>query len=67
MTEARKARTTRYIPETSRTENTLFHYPDYYCGGLLKARRVLAVIFQRSIRLLPWIRRSTPRRHGEEI
>src|SRR5262250_2006183 len=35
--------------------NILLHRPDHYPGGLLKAARTLAVIFQRSKRFLPWL------------
>ena len=59
MAEARKggARSDRSL-KLYRRNNTQFHYPDHYPGGLLKAVRNLAVTFQRSMRLLPWLHYS---------
>jgi hypothetical protein len=61
-----KRRVTRSIPGLSQSDNTKFLYADYP-GGLLKTVRVLAVIFQRPMQLLPWTRQFALRGLGEEI
>jgi hypothetical protein len=67
MTEARKARRGQIHPQdSSRSGNTLFLILRIL-AGLLKAVRALAVIFQRSIWLLPWVQQFVLGRLEEEI
>jgi len=55
MTEAWKARRGQIYPRDSPEVTTLYSIiPATYLGRLLKAARIIAVIFQRSPRLLPW-------------
>lgn len=65
MTEARK-RAQIHPRDSSKSGNTLFLI---LCilAGLLKAVRVLAVIFQQPIWLLPWVQQFVLGRLEEEI
>lgn len=55
------------IPGRSQSDNILLFDPERYRGGLPKAVRALAVIFQRPMRLLPWIQYFALEGLGEGI